>query len=323
MAAGLGNTSCSPAYDGPKCSVCAHEYFRSGGSCVKCLKKELRWTIIFVSGVLIVFSMAKLAQSSKLIPPTIRLTLFWYQFLAIYPSLSSNWPSFLFNFLNFASVFNLDIGYLGVQCETGPDSYFWVLTVEILLPIIFSLILLVHSIALKLRRKLSRIPFLRLVSQTIFIMNFSSLQLLSSMFQIFNCVDGGNGSLVVRQEPSVQCGSQSWKLFVIFDSAMMLFYLVYVPVWVGLRFVKATKLNDQLTLSVLIAPLCQSYRSGAEFFELYRLGFRFGFVLIKDTFPISTDSKILFLTFLLLAQIWLESDIRPHADRSHQGLALM
>eukprot|EP00475_Leptophrys_vorax_P035697 TRINITY_DN5910_c0_g2_i4.p1 TRINITY_DN5910_c0_g2~~TRINITY_DN5910_c0_g2_i4.p1 ORF type:complete len:738 (+),score=86.74 TRINITY_DN5910_c0_g2_i4:52-2265(+) len=321
--AGLDNTTCSSGYVEPRCSVCATEHFRSGGKCIICLIPAARWSIIVISGILVFVAIAKLVQSNRAIPPTIRLTLFWCQFLGIYPSLSSSWPPFLFNYLNFSSVFNLDVGYLGIQCDTGPNSYLSILVVKILLPVIFCFYLVGQNVFAQIRKRVPSIPVLRIVSQTIFVTNFLSLQLLSSMFQVFNCVDGGNGSYVVRQEPSVLCGSKPWKNFVIFDSIMIFLYLVLTPVWIFRQFVKSKKTNDRELLKVLIEPMCQSCRSGAEFFEFYRLGFRLGFILIKDTLPLSTDSKIMFLTLLLLSQIWLESDIRPYMDQSHQGLALL
>eukprot|EP00475_Leptophrys_vorax_P015670 TRINITY_DN21972_c0_g1_i1.p1 TRINITY_DN21972_c0_g1~~TRINITY_DN21972_c0_g1_i1.p1 ORF type:complete len:204 (-),score=33.88 TRINITY_DN21972_c0_g1_i1:72-683(-) len=143
------------------------------------------------------------------------------------------------------------------------------------------------------------------------------------MFQVFNCTDGGSGNLIVQQQPSVYCGSDSWNKFVAFDSVMIFFYLFLVPGWVVRQFYYSKKTGKEQISSSLIAPMCQSYRSGCEYFELLRLCFRVGFVLIRDTFPLAASSKILFLTLLLLSQIWLESEFRPYAEHSQQSLSLL
>jgi hypothetical protein len=269
------------------------------------------------------FAISKFSQNQTKVPPTLRLILFWFQFLAVLPSLSSAWPTVLFNFLNFTSIFNLDLGYLGMECDISGSSFFTIQTLKVLLPVIFMAFLFGQRIilfAFKIARKQS---LLHIVGQTIVVTNFLSMQLLSSMFQVFNCVEFGDGRFVVKQDPSVSCYSEAWKKFVVFDSFMIFLYLLLIPLWVAFKYKTATDIKDEKTLSILIHPLTSSYRPGAEFFEICRLGFRIFFVLIRDALRISTVSKITFYMLLLLALVWFESDVRPYPGRAQQGLSIL
>jgi hypothetical protein len=117
LAALYGNTSCATGYSGFRCLNCNLEYFRSGGRCVKCLTRAARWSIMAVSAVLAVIALAMFSRHQTQIPNTLRFIFFWFQFLAVYPTLSSAWPSTLFSFFRLTSIFNLDIGYLGLECD--------------------------------------------------------------------------------------------------------------------------------------------------------------------------------------------------------------
>jgi hypothetical protein len=323
LAAEYGNTTCSEGYSELLCSLCTANYFRSGGKCVKCLNKAARWSLIVFSGVFILTAITKFSQSQNQVPPSLRLVLFWIQFLAVYPSLPNAWPTALFNFLRFTSVFNLDIGYLGIECDSGPNMYYTILSVKILLPFTFALLLLGLRGIPVLLKKSSRLVLLPVVSQSIFITNFLSIQLFSSMFQVFSCSSPGGDYSVISQQPSVRCGDETWKRFVVFDSFMIFFYCFVIPLAVIRIVRKALKENDTQVVSSLFRPMTSSYRSGAEYFELIRLLFRMSFVLIRDALPISSESKTLFYMLILLVLIWIESDTRPYLDRAQQGLSIM
>jgi hypothetical protein len=282
-----------------------------------------RWSIMVLSAIFALFAISKFSQSETKVPPTLRLILFWFQFLAVFPSLSSAWPTVLFNFLNFTSIFNLDLGYLGMECDIGGNSYFTMQTIKVVLPFIFLFFLCGERIALFLLKIAGKPSLLHIIGQTITVTNFLSMQLLSSMFQVFNCVESGDGRYVIKQDPSVTCHSETWKKFVVFDSVMILLYLLLIPLWVAFKFKKAMHDKDKKTLSILIHPLTSFYRPGAEFFEICRLVFRILFVLVRDALPLSSVSKITFYMLLLLALVWFESDVRPYADRAQQGLSIL
>jgi hypothetical protein len=322
-AAQLGNTSCANGYSGFRCSKCASRFFRSEGKCVLCMSDIVRWTVMVASGIAILVALFKFSQKESHVPPSIRMVLFWCQFLAVYPSLSAAWPSVLFNFLNFANILNLNIGYLGVECDSGPNSYYSINVVEISLPVIFAGVLTIQRLLSYLMKRVTKVSLLQIAAQAIFISNFLSIQLLSSMFQGFNCQASGIGTYVVRQAPAELCYSDTWIKFVIFDGFMIALYLFVIPSFVIYKFRKAKADGDQHTISVLIHPLTSFYRPGTEFFELFRFFFRVIFVLIRDALPMSSETKITFYMMLLLGMIWVESDLRPYTNRSHQGLSIL
>jgi hypothetical protein len=320
---GYSSTICSEGYSGSRCSECSNEFFRSGGKCVKCLKKELRWATIGSSALAFLLIMAKVSANQQSIPPSLKLILFWFQFLSLLPVLAVSWPASLQTFLNFTSVFNLDIGYIGLGCDLSEDSYFRVLLAKLILPLLFSCFLLVQHFLMYLLKKTRTIHYLRILSHVLFITNFFSIQLFSSMFQIFNCVENGSGVKVISQQPSVQCFSTHWKDFAMVDVAFIVLYIGICPFVLIWMFKKYQRTQDQQIYNELLKPLLQSNWPGAEWFELVRLMFRFSFVLVRDVLPVSSMFKVSFLGILLMILIWQESKTRPYAESEQNDLSLL
>jgi uncharacterized membrane protein len=79
---------------------------------------------------------------------------------------------------------------------------------------------------------------------------------------------------------------------------MIAFYLVILPATLIRMFVVAKKEGDHKTMNTLFKPLTNDYRPGCEWFEFVRLLFKFGFVLVRDTFRLSSHGKIAFLCLL-------------------------
>jgi hypothetical protein len=321
---GFGNTSCADGYRGDLCSHCQTEYFRTGGHCVKCLNRFVRWMIIagVLLGLIIIF--AKLSERADLIPPAIRMSLFWFQFLSLFPSMAAFWPPVLRNVLNFTNIFNLDLGYLGISCDISSQSYFLILAMKISMPMIFSLVLILENLlmyAFKFTRKLS---LLKISAHAIFLTNFFSIQLFSSMLQVFNCVDSQSAlGLVVSQEPSVTCYDQNWNYFVVFDGFCMFIYMVVVPLTLFFKIRKWVKAGDKESMYILTKSFAQFYREGCTWFEVVKVIIRLGFVLVRDALQLSLSSKITFLGILLMILIWLESRTRPYAEEQQNDLSLL
>jgi hypothetical protein len=146
---GYLNTTCSDGYSGVLCGGCASERFRSGGSCVKCMSKIVRWLIIIVSLLLLMAGFSTISEFQVSIPTSLRLLLFWFQFMSLFPSLSNAWPPVLLSLLDFTSFFNLDVGYLGFGCDIK-YSYFVIGTIKLLLPIGFFVFLLFNGLFMRL-----------------------------------------------------------------------------------------------------------------------------------------------------------------------------
>jgi hypothetical protein len=322
--AGFSNTTCDAAYSEVACSSCSSNYFRHNGICIKCLDKVFRWIILLLSATVLLFMLSQFSRHQSKIPVSIRLGLYWFQFLSLYPSLSNAWPPALLNVLNFTGIFNLDIGYLGVGCDIQNQPYFSILAVKILLPVIFFCVLISSSYLLSLRTKRSStFKPLKALSQTIVVVNFFSVQILSSTLQVFNCVESGDGFRVLRQEPSIKCGASNWVGFVVFALIFFLSYAFALPLLVWRLHLKYQQKGSVSEMKLLSLPIGDSYRPGFEWFELVKLATKLGFVLVRDVFAFSSGGKMTFLMFLLLLMLCIESQVMPFAQKSHQSLSIL
>eukprot|EP00475_Leptophrys_vorax_P003330 TRINITY_DN11951_c0_g1_i3.p1 TRINITY_DN11951_c0_g1~~TRINITY_DN11951_c0_g1_i3.p1 ORF type:complete len:450 (-),score=82.23 TRINITY_DN11951_c0_g1_i3:348-1697(-) len=322
QAAEAGNTSCGASYQGTMCSTCRIGYFREGGRCVKCMARELRWTIVVMTMILFLVVSVKVSEDQSIVPHSLRLTLFWIQFLSLFPALVNTWPPVLLNLLNFASFFNLDLGYLGVNCDFH-SSYYSVLRFKITLPFLFLAFLVLYRVILFRMKKISRLSWIRIVSQFLFTVNFFSIQLFSSLFQVFNCTQALRGSFVLVQEPSLPCFDGQWMSFVVFDIVFIVFYMLLIPTFIGFLGWKLRTSGEQQTWDLFMSPLVQHYRKDARWFECVRVLFRLFFVLIRDTARMENSSKITFLGFIVVANMWLECRTRPYAEQTQNDLSTL
>jgi uncharacterized membrane protein len=256
-------------------------------------------------------------DSGERIPSQVRMLLFWFQFLSLFTILSSSWPPVLESFLNFTNVFNLDIGYLGMGCDIS-SGYLEVLMIKILLPVIVFLSLASINYVRYLMKRTARVSRFAVLSKCVYIVNFFSIQLLSSLIQPFNCVQSG-GKLVMAVDPSVECLGQSWNNFIVFDVFFVSLYFVLTPAILICKF----RHDSGGQWHEVVRPLVQGYRPGAEWFEIVRFLFRVSFVLIRDTLNLSTEGKGIFLTLILLSVLWIESRSRPYANPAIQDLSML
>jgi hypothetical protein len=319
LAADIGNTSCSTNYNGFRCSFCADGFFRYGGKCLKCLPVSARWCILIVACFGFLLALKKISSAQDLIPPQVKMTFMWIQMLALFPSLSTAWPASLQAIFNLGSFLNFDVGYLGLGCDIRRAPYFPVLLVKITLPFIFLLFLLVSDLLVSKGRTLDVVKTL---SHFLFVTNFFSIQLFSSLFQAFNCVKHDDGSVILYHEPSISCQSSDWITFISVDSLFIFFYIIVIPAWLIFKCRSSNGMENENTRK-LLGPLTQMYRKGAEWFELSRLAFRLCFVILRDALQVSSTMKISLLIFLLMYQAFVESRARPYAEKAHNDLSLM
>eukprot|EP00475_Leptophrys_vorax_P018162 TRINITY_DN24789_c0_g1_i1.p1 TRINITY_DN24789_c0_g1~~TRINITY_DN24789_c0_g1_i1.p1 ORF type:complete len:614 (-),score=102.05 TRINITY_DN24789_c0_g1_i1:44-1738(-) len=321
LEAGFNETQCSLGYCDGLCAHCSSEFFRYSGKCVKCLAKAARWSIMVISVLIFSGVMMKVSVDQKNISPSLRMMLFWFQFLSLLPALSSSWPDVLISVFRFTSVFNFDIGYLGLSCDVSEESYFSLLEFKILLPVIFMALLFLVNAVLVCFKVISEFRLNRLLSQSIFVTNFFAVQLMSSMLQVFNCLDAGNGKFVIQQSPSIQCFSTNWNRFLVFDGFFLVLYILVLPTLVLLLYRASKKKQD--IFDNFIRPLTANVRVGKEWIELVKFFFKLAFVLSRDTFRVSSSFKVCCWGVLLMFLIWIESRARPYESQFQNDLSLM
>jgi hypothetical protein len=322
LSAGNSTTVCADAYTGFACHSCNLGFFQNSGKCSRCIVSAARWALIVICFFVGLFILYQVSVKKHSIPTSLKTALFWFQFLSLLPALSSQWSSSLMAVLSFSSVFNLDIGYFGITCDFA-GSYLDILRMKIILPFLFMICAFgSHSLMFALK-KIKAIPWLKVFTQTVVVTNFFSIQLFSSMFQVFHCVEIFPGMHVVSQSPETECLSSRWLQFLPFDTTFIFVYIIVLPSVLVLFFRHAKRSQDQVIMEVMFNPFLEAYRAGCEWFEIFRLLFRLCFVLIRDVLPISTNSKVAFLSMLLTFMIWIESKFRPYKNPQQQDLSLL
>jgi hypothetical protein len=311
-------TICAAEYAGFGCNACSFNFFRSSGRCVKCLPEQARWIALVASGLLLMAGISRVFQKYGVISPFVKTVLFWFQFLAILPSLTSVWPARFLSFLNFTSVFNIDIGYLGLSCSFS-YSYFTMLGFKILLPLIFSSFAAIEQIVLVVLNRVSKFSWIRVISISLYVTSFFSIQLFSCMFQAFNCIDDGKGNKVITLEPSQRCFSPDWYRFIILDVVFIILYILVLPIALFIF----SKKNHDLVVNSLLHPVLNSYKEDRKWFEIIKVLFRLETVLVRDVLTIATGGKLTMTLVLLMIVQWIESKARPYQEVGMTNLSLL
>jgi hypothetical protein len=148
----------------------------------------------------------------------------------MYLLLFQGWPDSLTSFLNFLSVLNFEIGYFGVGCDVK-NSFITLMFFKLSLPLLTWLSLVLLEFILK-KGKVDQKRIYFFTSFCLFFTVFFSMQIFSSMFQIFNCTAREDGSHWLKAEPQFQCFSSQWYSIVGADFIFMLLYFVLLPLFV-------------------------------------------------------------------------------------------
>jgi hypothetical protein len=314
------NSLCSEGYAGDQCNSCADNYFRLSGACKKCIPKELRWFIFGLCFVVTVFVIRTAIRRSFQLSPSIKLSLFWFQVLSMYPLLFQGWPAELSSILNFFSIVNLDIGYFGVGCDVKRSFYQLTFVKLSFVPILWLTLIGVEVVAL--RRSSSSNMISEKVNQIsghcLYILNFFSLQIFSTLLQIFNCV-----SNQLKADPMEKCFDDAWFRALGGIIFFMFLYFLLVPAFIVRKYFSVGKNLDSSSFSQLISQISEPYRMETPFFEIFRLVFKLFFVLIRDVLSVSRMTKTAFLVLLFSVQIWLESWYKPYKTEEVNGLSML
>jgi hypothetical protein len=316
--AGNGTTRCSEGYEGFLCQECVVEWFRSGSKCLKCMPKALRRAILGISFLVFAIALSRWAKVQITVPVGVKVTLYWFQFISFYSSLSSSWPPSLSWIFKVGDVMNFDIGFIGASCEAALSTYYNLAKFKIVLPIAVFMLILVLNVLVRFatRRTCSSQLFdwslRQALAEFLFLICFFSMQLSSSMLSLFNCVQiAGEYRLAV--EPAVVCYDSTWKSNLGLHIFFILFYSAMYPGITLVDWIRLGATGDESQAQKTIGKLVvTSYKPGIEWFEVYRQYHRFAFVLVKTVFRISNPGKATALIFLLMALQFIECKYRPY-----------
>jgi hypothetical protein len=320
LEAGFGNTTCSSEYTGKGCSDCSEGYFRLSFKCRKCLSDALRFVIIFLGLACAMFMFWKLSAVQEKIPISIRITFNWIQFLSLYAVLTSQWPSALSAMFNFTNIMNGEIQYFGFTCQKGLS--FWSVWVgKLLLPVIMFSSMLGFTL-IRMRKQLNstvwkgillyKIPGIMHAQLLLSTLTFNSL------FQIFNCTQQSNGIWTMVGDPSVQCFDSQWKGYLVLDIFGIIGYVLILPT-AGLFYVLRNA-NNPAEMEAL-RPFTSAYRSGCEYWDFVRLGYKLIFVVFRSLPDMDFFIKSLLMLTVLAGQSLLEGRMLPYKKQAANELS--
>jgi hypothetical protein len=321
LAAGNSSTQCAEGYEGVLCSSCQIEWFRMGLKCVKCMSKLVRRVVLAGAALILLTGLTKLLKSQKVVPPSVKVCLMWFQFIFLYPSLSGKWPASLSWIFSIGNVFNFDIGYLGASCEIRDYSYYNVTLLKVLLPLLAFAGILLINLAMSRFSQNSRSEVLRnSTAEFIFLICYFSVQLCSSLLSIFNCtVSTLDGQYRLNSDPSTLCYGSQWKTHFVIHVVLLVLYFLVIPLAVLLHLFIVKRSDPAFDLSKSVVGLAiKQYRKGTEWFELLRQYQRFAFILVRDGVRLSREGKIAFYAILIMVYQYIEGKARPY-NRQRQN----
>jgi hypothetical protein len=317
--AGFSDTACTQGYSGVACTSCSTDYFRSNGKCLRCMQSFLRWFVVVLSVLIAVYGLAKISEKQNSIPPEVKISLFWFQIMSLFSGFSPAWPDSLKSVLNFMSVFNIDIGYLGLSCALSTSSYLTILGFKLALPIFVFILLSAQRLGKKIYLNLKGNPectgvlsYDMILSRIVFLCDFFAIQLFSSLFQIFRCSPSDSGKDVMYNDPTTPCYESAWNGYLGVVIFFIIFYFVIVPTIFLLR-VRAVK-NNEDQFHELVDPITKQFKEEYHWFEVVRLLFRFFFVLFRDIFGLNIDATSACLATIIITNMWMESMFRPYTS---------
>jgi hypothetical protein len=312
--AGFGNTNCSTGYSGRACSSCSQNYFRLGERCRLCLPAWARWILIILALFLVIVACWKLTTVQDRIPLIWKISFSWIQFLALFIQLSDNWPLSLQRIFDCSNFFNFELQYFGFSCDKG-ISFWSVWLMKVFMPTILFVSIL---ICFRIRAHLDH------VEQTFYdilqtrtgpilysLMIFSTI-IYSSLFEVFNCVQQGDGSFVLTKDPSIVCYTSQWRSYMILDLLFIVLYVLAPLVFAVFHFGRIGLKRVSVGENTRIFTRC--YRDGCEYWEITRLLFKLVFVVLRDTSSLERASKTLVLLGVLIFQLYVENRIQPFRD---------
>jgi hypothetical protein len=305
-------TTCGTGYTGFICSQCIPGYHSSSGKCVHC---PANWTkVLTILGVIIVFLLVgyRLSFMRASIPSDARILIQSLQLLAVFPRISSKWPTpmlTLFSVLSLTVRFllcyfvltknqNFNIDVFSPECSLNIN--FWgKLRFKLWLPLVltFASVGLNVTIAYvryskglshKFRRKdilLRLILMFDKVTMLLFTM------ILSSIASVFDCVRVSDERYVLRAYASSTCYAKEWYSQVLEISFFIFVYLLVFPLRLFRIFFKM-KDNPKLRLDPEFNYLTSGYKPSFFWWDAVQLLKRTIFVLFSQFLFSEVDSSL-------------------------------
>jgi hypothetical protein len=310
---GNSSTPCASGYVGKACSNCALGYFRLGTNCRLCLSAAVRWIIVVLLLLLAIFVVWRLSLIESRIPWSVKILIQWIQFLGIYGTLSEKWPSSLSTIFNITNVFNIDMQYFAFTCDKG-ITYWGLWMFKVLVPVLvfgfcITMLYIKFHFKLKMAHEESFKQIRPKIAGLFLVLTLFSTVTLSTLFQVFNCIEQMDGLHVLKADPSVQCYTSTWNGFVAVDAIFLFLYTIILPGWGIYIVIKYRK--DRAKLEELIQPFVAPYKEGCEYWEFVRLGQKILFFVIRD-WPVNDSTfKVVFLLAVLMTELLLVFHIMP------------
>jgi hypothetical protein len=308
-------TPCSAGYTGTFCSSCDSDYFRLSGLCRKCLAVWARIIVVLIIAVLIIFLCWKLSLIQDRIPFHVKISFYWIQFISLYSQLSESWPKSLRALFGMSNFFNFEIQYFGFSC--GTRISFWdIWIVKMSTPVLLGSALLGISF-IRNRLKHSSISLVQILQHQgvniLYTITLLSTLIFGGVFQVFNCIEQGNGSFYLLSDPSIKCYDSEWKLYAAVDAFFILLYIALPSIMVLVLAIKYA--NNPGKKRELITIFCSPYREGCELWEFARIFYKIIFVVIRDVSIMDRATKTLVLLLVLSVQFYVEYRVSPFSNK--------
>jgi hypothetical protein len=307
-------TPCAEGYLGFLCGKCVPlEYYKQGPVCSKCPTKAsiaITYVIVLLALISVIWKLVKILESkSGMID--VRILVFWSQIIAIYPSLSTTWPSVLNSAFQILSFLNFDFDITSPECSFKVS--FWnKLFVKLVSPMILVLLYMLFW-GLNVVRNGDKITFLDVLRKFgfIFVVVGSVFYtiIFSTLISPFNCKAQSDGSYSLWNDSSITCYSPEWnsQIYIVY-----IFFALYVGCFFGYIFYEYAfyrfSKSEEITETFLY--LTNSYKKSTYWWELIYLIKKVCLIVVGFLFSEEQGSR--YFVMIILLVIFLVLDIFAH-----------
>jgi hypothetical protein len=88
-------TICKIGYQGFVCGQCSKGYYRSGSFCKQCPGDGIKWLTISVAILVVALILMRVTSRKTELPVDLRITLQAVQLIALFPNITTKWPSYV------------------------------------------------------------------------------------------------------------------------------------------------------------------------------------------------------------------------------------
>lgn len=213
-----GNNTCSIGYTGTACTVCVKGNFYRDmftGLCEPCPDKAWMLLLAYFGGGLVLGLVVYRIYKKGPSVAAMGIAVDYFQILSIFADLNLGWPASLVTVFEYASVTAANVEVTSPECSINVSYaqkwFFFEAT-----PIMFALTMVVGHIlytfkkiiAKKKGSKTKHLP--SMLGIFLVSLNYLYLLLTRKAFEVFHCVDNGNGRQFLLADPSVFCDTDEY-----------------------------------------------------------------------------------------------------------------